>query len=201
MSRILPVVFKWREADVIDGETGLVEKCWAMVPLKRYGNVCARQYHINEEYPLVPLEPRTRASHNSFFAELNTGFDNLPEGEELKAIAKRMGIVTLPPDGFIDAEHFRKWALCETNWCEVTDFDLDSKQDAIKIAKAWRKRDTYCQILVRGAHLRIKEAVSQSAASMSKEPFRESKEAVLNLLTTFLGVARSDLKKNAGRAA
>ena len=64
MSRILPVVFRWREAEVIDGETGVVEKRpWAMVPLKRYGNVSA-QLNImkGEEYPLVPFEPRTRAS-------------------------------------------------------------------------------------------------------------------------------------------
>lgn len=207
MSRILPVVFIWREAEVADSDTGVVEKTWAMVPLKRYGNVSARQYHEGEEYPLVPLEPRSRASHNAYFAELNRGFDSLPngpattpEGKRLKGICADLEITTCPPDGFVDSEHFRKWALCETGFCDITPFDLDSKQDAIKIAKEWRRRDSYCQILVRGAHVTIKEAHSQSASSMGKDPFEKSKHAVLDLLSAMVGVARSELKKYAREA-
>ena len=198
--RILPVVFVWQQVDVVlsDGE---VQRRRAMVPLLRYDNVAGRQYHDGEEYPLVPLEARSRASHNQYFAALNDGFDSLPEGSLLAAVAERLGIKTLPPNGFTDSEHFRAWALCETGFCEVLEFDFDSPKDAQTVAKLYRRKDTYAQILMRGAHITIKEPKSQSAANMSKEPFEQSKRAVLDLLEAMLGVPTGTLNKEAGRSA
>jgi hypothetical protein len=199
--RILPIVCVWRTVDVHDSESGEVRQRRAMVPLERYDNLSARQYHEGEEYPLVPLEPRSRASHNAYFAELNEAFDNLPEGKRLVAIAEELGITTIPPGGFMNSEHFRAWALCQTGWCETMEFDFDEKADARMVASKFRKKDAYAQILVRGSHVTIKEAVSQSAAAMSKEPFEKSKHDVLDLLTSMVGVSRGELKKQAGRSA
>jgi hypothetical protein len=198
--RILPIVCIWKQVEVVDDD-GVAERRMAMVPLPRYSNLAGRQYHADEEYPLVPLEPRSRASHSQYFAALNDGFESLPEGQHLAAVAKRLDIKTIPPGGFVDSEHFRKWALCEVNWCDVLEFDFDSVKDATAVAKLYRRKDTYAQILVRGAHVTIKEAKSQSAAAMAKQPFEESKKAVLDLLETMIGVAKGTLNKEGGRAA
>jgi hypothetical protein len=192
------VTFIWREVEIVDSD-GVAERRMAMVPqTAAYARLAAKQYHVDEDYPLVPLEARSLASHNAYFAELNKGFDSLPE--DLTAVAQRLNIKTIPPDGFVDSEHFRAWALCETGHCDVTEFDFDSVKDARVVAKFYRARNTYCQILVRGAHVTIKEAKSQSAAAMSKEPFEASKRAVLDLLETMLDVAKGTLKKEARRA-
>jgi hypothetical protein len=196
--RIQPVNFIWREVDLVD-EEGVATRAMAMVPAPRYAKVCARQYEPLAEYPLVPLEARSRASHSHYFASLNDGFDSLPE--DLSAVAERLGIKTLPPDGFTDSEHFRAWALCETNWCDVLDFDFDSAKDATTVAKLYRRKDTYAQIMVRGAHITIKEAKSQSHAAMAKAAFQKSKDDVLNLLETMIGVAKGTLAREAGKSA
>ncbi len=198
--RILPIICIWREVDIVDDD-GVVSRQMAMVPLMRYALLARRQYRTSEEYPLVPLEPRSRASHNAFFAELNEGFDNLPEGKRLHAIAAELGITTVPPGGFINSEHFRAWALCERGWCETMEFNFDDVKDARMVATKFRKRDAYCQILVKGGHITLKEPVSQSAAAMSKDPFLKSKNDVLDLLTAFLGIARRELTQQAGRSA
>lgn len=197
--RILPVVMRWQGVEIIDDETGLAVRRMAMVPLARYDNLAKRQYHPDEDYPLVPLEPRSRASHSQYFAELNEIFENLPE--DLQPIAARLGIKTIPPGGFIDNEHFRKWALAEVGYCEITEFDFDKATDARMVALKWRKKDPYAQIIVRGSHVTIKEAVSQSAAAMSKEPFEDSKRKVLDLGQAMIGVTREELKKQARQSA
>lgn len=195
MTRILPVVCRWQEVEVIDRETGETERRFAFVPLKRYDNVAKRQFDEGEEHPIVPLEPRSRASHNAYFAELAQIFDNMPE--DLNGAAERLNIKTFPPGGFVDAEHFRKWALSEVGFCDVTEFDLANRKDATLVATAWRRRDLYCQIIIRGFHVTIKEPWSQSAAAMSKEPFEDSKRKVLDLGQAIIGVTRTELRKAA----
>lgn len=196
--KMVPVVFIWREVDVVDGD-GVVCRQMAMVPEARYGNIVARQFHDGEAYPLVVLEARSRASHNGYFAALHDGFLNLPE--DLAEVAERLNIKTIPGTGFRDEEHLRKWALCETGHCDVEEFDFDTKEDAHRLARFYRRRDDYSQILVRGTHVTIKTARSQSAAAMSKEPFEKSKRDVLNLIEAMIGLKKGTLNKNAGRAA
>lgn len=47
----------------------------------------------------------------------------------------------------------------------------------------------------------IKTAKSQSAAAMAKQPFEESKRAVLDLIETMIGVKSGTLNKEAGKSA
>lgn len=195
MTRILPIVCRWEKVDVVDPETGETERRHAFVPLKRYHNLAMRQFDEGEEHPIVPLEPRSRASHNAYFAELATIFDNMPE--DLRPVAEALGIKTFPPGGFVDAEHFRKWALSEVGYCEITEFDLANLKAATVLATTWRKRDPYAQIIVRNTHVTIKEPVSQSAATMSKEPFEDSKRKVLDLGQAIIGVTRRELRQAA----
>ena len=199
MTRILPCVFRWQLVDVVD-EDGEVHRRKAMVPLPCYDNLAARQYRDGEEHPMVILEPRSRASHSQYFASISDAFDNLPE--DLAGIAAQLGIKTMSPGGFTDPEHLRKWALCETGWCEIAEFDFDAKEEATRLAKFYRRQDSFASITVRGGtHVTIKTPVSQSAAAMDKEAFEKSKRDVLDLLASIIGVARVQLEREAGRAA
>ena len=112
--RILPVNFVWREVDVVDAD-GVAERRLAMVPLPRYGNVCKRQYEEGCEYPMVPLEARSRASHNAYFAQVHDAFQNIPE-----SIAARW-----PTE-----EHLRKWSLVETGWFNESEIDCADEKGA-----------------------------------------------------------------------
>jgi hypothetical protein len=189
--RYVPCMFIWDERTLT----------MALEP--RYAKVARRQYHDREAYPLVILEARSRASHNQFFSAVASGFSNLPEN--LEVIKERLGIKTIPPDGWIDEDHLRKWCLCETNHCDVDEFDFDSPKDAVTFARYCRKKDnengTYTTILVRGSHVVVKTPHSQSAAAMSKEPFERSKRDVLDLIEAMTGLKRGTLNKEAGRAA
>jgi hypothetical protein len=189
--RYVPCMFIWDERTLT----------MALEP--RYAKVARRQFHDQESYPLVILEARSRASHNQFFGALASGFANLPE--DLEIIKERLGIKTIPPDGWIHEEHLRGWCLCETGHCTVDDFDFDSPEDAVKFARYCRKKDdeneVYSQILVRGSHVTIKTPHSQSARAMSKEPFEQSKRDVLDLIEAMTGLKRGTLNKEAGRAA
>ena len=194
-ARYTPVVFDWLEVEVFDREDGSVVRKWAMVPQDRYHNICGRQFHEAESYPLAPIEARSRASHSQYFAAVADGFSNLPE--DLVALADRLGTKTIPPHGWVDTEHLRKWCLCETNWCDVYEFDFDTKAEAMRLAKFYRDKDDYAQINVRGTHVTIKTAKSQSAQAMSKEPFEASKRDVLDLIEVMVGVKRGSLMKEA----
>lgn len=182
MSKIHPVVFTWRNVDIADSE-GVVTEKKAMVPLARYANTAARQYHEGEEYPLVIMETRSRASHSQFFAALNDGFQNLPE-----KIAAR----------WPTAEHLRKWLLIETNWFNEAEIDCASPKHATQTAVLVRSFDEYARISVHGAKVIIRRAKSQSAAAMGKQQFEASKKDVLDLLESFIGVRPGSLKKEAG---
>lgn len=196
--RMVPVIFTWRNVEVTDAD-GVATKTRAMVPLARFGNIVAQQFHEGEEYPLVVLEARSRGSHNQYFAALADGFTNLPEN--LPAVAERLGLKTIPPKGWINVEHLRKWCLCETGWCDVGEFNFETEAEAKRLARFYRSRDNYCQIQVIGKHVTIREAKSQSAAAMSKEPFEKSKRDVLDLVESIIDVESGTLNKQAGRSA
>lgn len=187
--RILPVVFVWQEVDVVD-EQGVVSRRHAMVPQVRYVNVAKRQYHDREEYPMVPLEARSRKSHNAYFAQVNEAFDNLPE-----PLAPR----------WPTSEHMRKWLLIETGWFDEKEFDCDTEIMAKRLATFIRVQDSFARILIhkmaKGFKLIVRRAKSQSIDSMSGTDFEKSKNDVLGLASSMIGVTTTELKRNAGRSA
>jgi hypothetical protein len=185
VSKIHPVVFTWRDVEIADSQ-GVVTGTKAMVPLARYVNAAARQYHEGEEYPLVMLETRSRASHNQYFAELNEGFLNLPEN-----ISAR----------WPTAEHLRKWLLIETGWFNESEIDCASPKHAQQTAGLIRSFDEYARISVHGSKVIIRRAKSQSLNAMGKSDFEASKKDVRDLLESFIGIRPGSLKKEAGRAS
>src|ERR1700686_3330797 len=103
MARIYPVSMTWQEMH--DARTG--ELRWVMVPVPKFADLARRQFYPNEEYCLVILEPRSRASHSQYFAALHDAYANLPE-----RISAR----------WQSQEHFRKWLLIECGWFDEEEF-------------------------------------------------------------------------------
>lgn len=182
--RILPVNFVWRQVDVVDAD-GVAERRMAMVPLPRYGNVCKRQFEPGEEYPLAPIEPRSRASHSHYFASLNEGFQNLPESETR----------------FPTSEHLRKWLLVQEGFHTERNYVCESPAHAKRLAVLCRSLSEFAVIAVSGSVVRIYEAKSQSAAAMGREEFEDSKKKTLGRLASMIGTKQRDLEKQAGRSA
>lgn len=185
MARIYPVNFIWRKVDTVDDD-GVAVRVMAMVPVARYANVAARQYHEGEDYPLVPLETRSRASHNQYFASIHEGFQNLPE-----KIAAR----------WPDEDSLRYWLLIECNWYEEDEFVFDSVAEAKAAMPKIRRRQPYARIMRKDSMLFVRYAKSQSAAAMGKQEFEASKKDVLELLDHIVGVPRGELSRQAGRSA
>lgn len=190
MPRIYPITFRCQSVEIIDADSGEARKVSALVPLHRFSNVFGRQHHDGEDYTMVPLEARSRASHNHYFAAVNDAFDNLPE-----RIAAR----------WPSAEHFRKWCLIEVGWFQEREIKCPDEQFARGLAAFVREHDEFARITVHcgedGWSVIIRRAKSQSAAAMGKQAFEDSKKAVLELMEHMTGVDRGALMKNAGRSA
>ena len=184
--RMVPVVFKWKDVDLC-AEGGEVIRSRVMVPHPRYEKVARRQFAEGEEYPLIVLEARSRASHNQYFAAVNEAWDNLAED-----------IATRWPT----AEHLRKWALVEVGFFDEKVFpDCKSPAHAKQLAVFVRSVDTYAQIHVHKTTVIVREPKSQSAAAMGKDQFEKSKRAVLDLLATLARTTRAQLNENAGASS
>lgn len=183
--KVAPVGFRWQELQVIDAD-GEIRRVHAMVPHLRYHNLAARQYHQDEDYVLAPIEERSMASHNQFFAALSDGFKNLPE-----KIAARWPTV----------EHFRAWCLIETGWFDEKEFKEDTEAHAKALATFIRTQAPYARIFRNGTTVLIQVARSQSRASMKKDEFEKSKRDVLDLVEGLIGVEQGTLMREGGRNA
>lgn len=184
--RIHPVTFVWRQVDVVDAD-GVALRTLAMVPLQRYAVVAKRQYgEDGSEHTLTPLEERSMASHNQYFAAVGEGFKNLPE-----EIAPR----------FPSVEHLRGWLLCETGWCDEDEFTVDDEHSRKSLIKWIRDESPYAQIHQRGSKVLVRRPKSQSMAAMKKQAFQDSKRDVLDLLESMVRVPKGTLMREAGRSA
>lgn len=173
------------------------ERTMTLVP--RFARVADAQFKDGEEYPLEVKEQRSSKDHAHFFASVKNAFDHITDAETLEVLST--------------PNKLRQWALIQTGWCDVTVFGPLTKRAAMKGAQTaainFRRKDDYCEITVRPSHdeetgevngwaVVIKDAKSQSRASMDKEDFRASKIAVLEVLSGHIEVKRRDLEK-AGR--
>lgn len=192
--RIVPVVFIWREVDVVD-EHGEATRQWAMVPLPRYARLSRKQYAENEEHTLEPLTFRDMRRHNHFFAAVGEAFKNLPE-----TVSAR----------WPTSEHFRKWVLVECGYFDEKEFDCPDEEFAKRLAFFVRSEDEYARISVHRMEnptpkcafkVIVRRAKSQGLASMKPEEFYQSKKDVLDYVSGMVGVTSTELKKNARKSA
>lgn len=170
MRRPRPVFLRW------DGEV--------FVPEPSFKHYLAREYVIGEVYPMLPVEERSRSSHNHYFAALAEGFNNLSEEN-----AKH----------FANPDHLREWSLIQTGYCSETETVLADNKQARKYAADIKARNPYAVMSIRGNVVIVWEAESQAYAAMKKERFEASKKAVLELVASMARTTASQLNKEARR--
>lgn len=173
--RIVP--FKW------DGEREV------MVPSPRFVAICRKQFTNDVDYLMETVKPRSMKSHNRYFAALEEAFDNLSEEH-----AQR----------FKTAEHLRAWALVHTGFCKEQDYTFETPEEAKLVALIVRSRSAYSVIVVSGNAVKIFDAESQAVYgpdAMAPERFKESSNAVLDLVATMARTTPAELNRNAGRHA
>lgn len=154
-----PAIFNW------DGEH--------MVPWPRFAGLCNKQYVVGESYRLVECEERSTATHNHEFAWLKDAWLNLPED-----------IAELYPS----PEHLRKRALIEAGFYDEQVVDAGTNAAAIRVASAFRAREEFSLVIVRGPHVVLRTAKSQSRRAMDKKDFQASKTAIMDVIAAMIGV-------------
>lgn len=137
-----------------------------------------KAFVIGQSYRLVTVEERSQASHNAYFAELSTAFDNLPES-----------LMELHPT----VEHLRKHALIRTGYADERQFVCSSEAEAIRLAAFLRPMDDYAIVLQKGRVCTVYTAKSQSMKAMDKQTFAASRKAVLDYVAQLIGVQPAQL--------
>lgn len=143
-------------------------------------------FTIGERYILVEHNDRSEASHRHYFAAVRDGWMNLPEN-----MAER----------FPTAEHLRKYALIKAGYADSQSIVCGSKAEAQRMASFVRPADEFSIVTVTEATVTRWTAKSQSMRAMGKKDFQASKDAVLEVIASMVGVKPSQLVAEAGRAA
>lgn len=164
-----PINFRW------DGE--------AMHPVSpRDAKASDETFVVGERYALAPVESRSTASHNHYFACIKDGWDNLPDSEL---------------DRFPSPEHLRKFALVKSGYANQSQIIASSRAEAVRLAAFIRPIDTYAIVTVTGCVVTSYTAQSQSIKAMGRAVFQESKHKVLNFIAALIGASADDLGKAA----
>ncbi len=167
-----PIIYQW-EGD-------------AMKPMARFAKVCDAQFTIGEHYRLEVIEERSGNSHSHYFVSVSEAWKNLPED-----IAER----------YLTPHHLRKWALIKCGYADERSIVTASKAEALMVAAFIGPMDEHAVIIASECVVTVYTAKSQSYRAMGKETFQQSKEAVLGLLSSMVGVQPSELSENAGTSA
>lgn len=145
-----------------------------------------KRYVIGQKYALMEFQERSGRSHRHYHAALHEAWQNLPE-----AIAKNYPTV----------EHLRKRALIEAGFYDAHTVTFNNRTDALKAAAFMRPMDEFSVVTTKGATVTRYSAKSQSYQAMGKDDFNRSKSAVLDVVSSMIGLSREQLEENAGRAA
>lgn len=137
---------------------------------------------VGQTYRMAEHHDRSSQSHNHYFACVQSAWQNLPE-----KLADR----------FPTAEHLRQWALIKCGYREETHYACNSDDEAAFLAKVIRQHSEYAVITISEGSLSVYKAQSQSNRAMDKERFQKSKQDVLDLLASMIGVTSEELGKNA----
>lgn len=144
-----------------------------------------RHYVIGERYNLVPHHYRSRASHSHFFAALNDAWSNLPIEQAML---------------FPSSEHFRKYLLIKTGWCDTQVFVMSDHEQAVALRRELRSHDQFAVVLVRDNIVTKSTAKSQSERAMGKQEFQKSKDDCLAAAAEMLGTTKKALAENTGQS-
>ncbi len=146
-------------------------------------------YTVGERYMVEAHEMRNMAAHRAFFAAVNEGWANLPEG-----LSER----------FPSAEHLRKYALVKSGFCAERTIVCATNAEATRLAAYIRSLDGYAVIALQGNVVTSWTAKSQATRgpnAMAKDEFNRSKDAVLDYIASLIGHTGESLQRNTGAAA
>lgn len=163
-----PVLVRWN---------GEIE---AFVPLPHFVKRCNATLVDTEIYRMVVQEERSDISHRHEFAWLKTAWLQLPED-----------IADLYPS----PEHLRKRALIQGGFYTEEIIDAGSAAAALRVAAYVRGHDEFALVIVRGSIVIVRHAMSQSYRSMDRKKFRESKTAIIEIVSAMIGVQPAELEK------
>ena len=162
----------------------------AWQPLPAFAEDCDKEFVLHEERWLDAHHDRSMASHNHYFAALNTAWATLPEDLALR---------------FPTPQALRKWCLIETGWyIEQQPFVMINPTAALRLCHLLSQEYPDDRIYVDPGDTRVvrwKQPKSQSVKAMGNRAFKQSKEDVLSKCAQLIEVAPEELKSNAGRAA
>lgn len=167
-----PLAFEW------DGD--------AMKPLRHCVGMANKEYVVGEVYRLAIYEERSPSTHNHEFAWLKEAWQNLPEG-----------LAELYPT----PEHLRKRALIKAGFYDEDVIDAGTNAAALRVASYVRGKDDFAHVIVKGPHVFVQTAKSQSRRAMDKREFQASKSAIMEVVAELVGVSPSSLIRESGRAA
>ncbi len=130
------------------------------------------RYGAGEVVLIDPERPRSKVTHDHFFAVVTEAHATLPES---------MG------DRFPTPDSLRHYALCKAGHCDVETFVASSRAEALRLAgfcRAGAKEGV--QVVVNGASITRLTPHSQSQRAMGAKTFQESKAAVLSAIADLL---------------
>lgn len=187
---MIPVAFTWQEIEVVTHDGDIV-RTKVMVPLKRFANVCASQFDLNQVYTLEVVGAageRTDRSHKHYMACVTEAWRNLPEGMA---------------EEYPTPDHLRKRALIKMKYYHLKSLVFDTPADATRAAAYIKPMDEFAVVLVKGKVVNHYTAKSQKylrAGGMDKEEFQKSKDDVLACIAAMIDVKKSELKKAGERS-
>lgn len=152
----------------------------------RRPSVADRYFVIGQEYRLMEEQERSEATHRHEFAWLREAWKNLPE-----SLA----------DEYPSPDALRKRGLIQAGFYDESIIDAGSNAAALRVAAAFRSREEFSLVIVRGVFVVIRTAKSQSRRAMNKDEFQRSKTALLEVVAEMVGVTPAELNANAGQAA
>lgn len=155
------------------------------VPENRIAAYCDEEFGEGEIVTFERHEDRSMASHNHYFACIQTAFDNLPEAQDSR---------------FPTPDALRKWALIRAGYCTESTIVCDTPEQAQLVA-AFTGWSEGIIIVVRENIVKKYVAKSQSMKAMNKDEFQRSKVDVLDTIAELIEVSRKRLLSNAGAAA
>ena len=152
----------------------------AMVPIERHRWLADRHFVVGEVYPLVVHEERSTNSHKHYFAAVHEAWNQLPE--ELAPL-------------YPTSDALRKRALIDAGFYDELAVDAGSNAAALRVMQAFKQIDDFALVFVRGPAVIRRTAKSQSIRAMGKDDFQRSKQAVLEIVSSLIGVKPEELTK------
>ena len=130
------------------------------------------RYGAGEVVLIDPERPRSKVTHDHFFAVVTEAHATLPEAMS---------------DRFPTPDSLRHYALCRAGHCDVDTFVASSKAEALRLAGFCRAgAKDGVQVVVNGASITRLTPHSQSQRAMGAKTFQESKAAVLSVIADLL---------------